>query len=126
MMKAVLPYFLASYDPSIKGSTADFWVWHHHSLSLDLLNRAYYDYAFHHRPDNPLKLRSRDYHGGCATVNDTWVCWYRFLNAGRDTRTVGSGRWVLTCAFVRRKDVRRDQHRYDCSGLLFTDEMSTV
>ncbi len=95
--------FLAAYDPAHDSSTGNYWVWAHKDLPPALLNDFYYTVATKNISGNPNELSAADWHGGWAAVDETWTCWYRFLNGGRDLRG-RPGRFVILCAFCRRED----------------------
>lgn len=94
---------LAVYDPAHESSDGKYWVWSHPDLTDELKNRFYYNAAVKHLPENPNAITPSDCHGGWTSIDETWACWYRFLDGGRDLRG-RPGRFVLICAFCRRTD----------------------
>ena len=58
-------------------------------------------------------------------MDETWCCWYRFVNGGRDLHS-RPGRFVILCAFIRRENLKA----WDWSGILestvFRDHAATV
>ena len=98
-----MKFLLAAYDPAHETADGSYWVWGHNDIPADVRNSFYYEVAAKNLPRNPNELLPDDCHGGWAAVSDTWACWYRFLNGGRDLRG-RPGRFVLICAFCRRRD----------------------
>ena len=96
-------FLLAAYDPAHETPDGSYWVWAHPDLPADVRNSFYYEIAARNLPEKPNELLADDCHGGWAAINDTWACWYRFLDGGRDLRG-RPGRFVLICAFCGRRD----------------------
>src|ERR1035437_5694070 len=103
----------AIFDPSVPQSNGSYWTCGSDTISPALLDRVYYEYAHEQRPQDPSSLLGTDLLGGCAGVDETWCCWYRFVDGGRDLRG-RPGRFIILAAFISRMDmVGRD-----CLGVL--------
>jgi hypothetical protein len=80
---------------------------------MSLLDEFFYDHASKHGPESEGQVAPDWLLGGCASVDREWICWYRFVDGGRDKHG-RPGRNVLLAAFVR----RHDHSGYDWSGIL--------
>lgn len=103
---------LAAFDQAHLNSDGTYWSWRHADLTLDILDAFYYDFAAKHWPtlDTPPE---ESFRGGCARVDARWLCWYRFLEGGRD-KVGRPGRYVVVAAFVESSS----GDFQDCLGLL--------
>ena len=96
-------FLLAAYDPAHQTPDGEYWVFSHSELLPQIRNNFYYDVAAKNLPKNPNRMTASDCFGGWAAIDDVWACWYRFFDGGRDLRG-RPGRFVLLCAFCRRRD----------------------
>lgn len=102
-MSTLTTFYLSAYDPAHQSPSGDYWVWHHDAIPHQLLDTFYYDYAQSSLPNSPNLITPEDLYGGCVLLNTDWVCWYRFINGGRDN--LGRpGRCIILCAFGRRSE----------------------
>ncbi len=96
-------FYLAIYDPAYLQNDGSYWTWRHAELSPRILDRLYYRIAEKFEPESMTGLTPSDIHGGCCDLCENWLCIYRFLNGGRDTRG-RPGRFIVLCAFVKHSD----------------------
>jgi hypothetical protein len=94
---------LAAFDQAHLSPDGTYWSWRHSSLELAMLDRFYYEYAAKHLPEENTLILPDCLHGGCASLGDDWICWYRFIDGGRD-KAGRPGRMVLVAGFAPRPD----------------------
>lgn len=111
-----MKFYIAVYDPAHALVGGEYWMYQAASLSRRLLDTFYYDIAATHLPDDPNRLSADDLHGGYTGLNDQWVCWYRFINGGRD-QAGRPGRFLILAAFADRQKLVG----YDGTGMLECD-----
>lgn len=105
--------FLAAFDQSHRADDGSYWTWRHSDIPMRALDEFYYGCAATHWPKQVIPIPVDVLRGGCTSVGDEWVCWYRFVDGGSDT--LGRpGRYVLLAAFVQ----QADHSNRDWSGLL--------
>ncbi len=91
--------FLAAFDQAHRAADGSYWTFRHRNVPEPVLDALYYDFAAKRWPEVGTPITCDDLRGGCARVHEDWVCWYRFIDGGRDT--VGrQGRYVLLTAFI--------------------------
>jgi hypothetical protein len=104
---------IAAFDQAHLCSDRTYWTWRHPDLQASILDDFYYEHAAKHLPGGTATIAADSIVGGCASVGNEWLCWYRFVDGGRDKHG-RPGRYVLLAAFVR----RYDHSGYDWSGIL--------
>lgn len=97
---------LALLDPSYRTPEMSYWTWVGPGLTRPLLDRIYYQWLTESAMAKLEHASGTRPWGGVICVDETTICWFRFLDGGRDT--LGRpGRLVLLCALG---------HRRACSG----------
>lgn len=109
--------YLAVFDQAHRAADGSYWTWRHSDVPLRTLDAFYYECAVKHWPESADPIPGDGLRGGCASVDDEWVCWYRFVAGGRD-KFGRPGRHVLLAAFVE----RGNHDGRDWSGLLDSQE----
>jgi hypothetical protein len=116
MMDVIMRSLLAAFDQAHLSSDRTYWTWRHPELPLRVLDAFYYDHAAMHLPSDVNPIAPTCVYGGCGSVGGEWICWYRFVDGGRD-KVGRPGRCVLLAAFVKRDDHRdRDWSEVLCSA----------
>lgn len=98
---------LAAFDQAHLADDGTYWTWRHPELPLRLLDTLYYDIAAKNLHDRLDDSRAEKFIGGWAGVDSEWLCWYRFLEGGRD-KSARHGRTILLTVFVQRSAAPAD------------------
>jgi hypothetical protein len=110
--------YLAAYDPGVERDSGNYWAWAHPIFSRQLLDRLYYEFIVFRKPEDPNTLGREDVVGGCAKLDDTWCCWYRFFNGDCDSHG-RPGRFVVIAALLRLSELaNRDWSQFLMSPLM--------
>lgn len=99
--------FLAAFDQAHLADDGTYWTWRHPEVPLHVLDTLYYDIAAPHmygRGDDSLAEKAC---GGWAGIDAEWLCWYRFVEGGRD-KSSRPGRTVLLAVFFPRSTAPAD------------------
>lgn len=103
----------AAYDPAIRPSDGNYWVWQAAEISKGLPDRIRSQLIQHDLCREPNSLSSDDLHGGCVALDTQWCVFYRHYNGGRDLQGRPQ-RGILLIGFANRAEAMRQ----DCSKLL--------
>ena len=110
---------LALLDPSYRTPDLSSWPWAAAELSRPLLDQIYYKWLAESALTKLDLLSGAKFWGGVVCVDEQTICWFRFLEGGRDT--LGRpGRIVLLCALGTRNEYAGS------SGILVGQDFASV